>query len=136
MERIRRSLSKLPLWTFTIITVIAIFWLTMSPKPLGEKPPPFFPGADKIAHAIMFGGFTFVMLLDWQRSHHWKPVRWAKALICAIISSLLGILIEFAQANMHLGRSFEFDDMIADAIGAFLFGIGYLYYQKIWLPKG
>ena len=134
MERVRKALAYLPGWLFSFIILIAILWLTLAPKPLGEKPPPFFPGADKIAHGIMFGGFVVVMLLDWQRKHHWRPVKLPGVLLCAAISSLLGVIVEFAQSYMNLGRSFEFDDMIADTAGAFLFAFGYLVFQKSWLP--
>lgn len=135
MNRLREGLSRLPSWILSILTFIAILWLTLSPKPLGEEPPPMFLGADKIAHGIMFGGFVAMMLLDWQRKHHWKRVWWSRALVCAVLSSLLGILIEFAQANMGLGRSFEFDDMIADTIGAFIIAVFWFFYQKLWIPK-
>ena len=134
MERLRNQLSRLPAGLFSIIVFLTIMWLTLSSKPLGENPPPMFPGADKLAHAIMFGGFVVVMLLDWQRKHGWKRVGWIRAIICGVISSFVGILVEFAQANMGLGRSFEYDDMTADTVGAFLFAVSYLILQKEWLP--
>ena len=133
MERIRRSLSLLPVWLFSIITLLAILWLTLAPKPLGDNPPPLFPGADKLAHGIMFGGFAAMMLLDWQRKHRWRKVWWQRALVCAILSSLLGILIEYAQANMGFGRGFEYPDMVADTIGAFSVAILWMLLQRLWM---
>ena len=133
MERIRESLTKLPAGIFTIITLVAILWLTLSPKPLGEQPPALFPGADKIAHGIMFGGFVAMMLLDWQRKHDWRNVALIFAVMCASGASLLGILIEFAQAAMHLGRGFEYADMIADTAGAFAVAFLWLMLQKNWI---
>ena len=135
MERVRKALSSLPSWLFSIITLIAILWLTLAPKPLGENPPPLFPGADKLAHGIMFGGFTIMMLLDWQRRHRWKPVWWQRALVCAGLSAFLGILIEYMQANMHMGRGFEYEDMAADAIGALVFAFLWIYFQRFWIPQ-
>ena len=132
MERIRRSLSLLPAWFFTIATCLAILWLTLAPKPLGENPPPLFPGADKLAHGIMFGGFVAMMLLDWQRKHRWHKIWLQRALICAFLSSLLGILIEFAQANMGLGRGFEYADMIADTLGSFFVAFLWIVLQRYW----
>ena len=134
MESIRRGLARLPMWLLSIVTLLVILWLTLSPKPLGETPPPLFPGADKLAHGIMFGGFTLVMLLDWQRKHHWKEVWWSRALLYATISSIIGIFIEFAQGSMNLGRSFEYEDIFADTIGAFVFAVFYKLLQKTWLP--
>lgn len=133
MERIKYGLSLLPAWMLSIITLVVIFWLTLAPQPLGEDPPSFFPGADKLAHGIMFGGFTAMMLLDWQRKHGWKAVWWNRAIVCAFLASLVGILIEFAQANMSLGRSFEYEDIIADVCGAFIFAIIWEFLQKSWI---
>ena len=130
----RKFLSGLPQFLFTGIVVIAILWLTLAPRPLGENPPPLFPGADKLAHAIMFGGLASMILLDWQRSHRWKKVSTVFAIFAAILSSLFGISIEYIQAAMHLGRGFEYTDMLADTIGAFLAAILWIVFQKFWLP--
>ena len=135
MEQIRHSLSILPPWLFSIITLIAIFWLTLSPKPLGENPPALFPGADKLAHGLMFGGFVAMILLDWQRKHQWQKIPLKFALVCSVVSTLLGIIIEFAQANMHLGRGFEYPDMAADTIGAFIVAILWIYLQRYWVSS-
>lgn len=123
----------MPSWFFTGVTVIAILWLTLSPKPLGEKPPPLFPGADKIAHGLMFGGLVAVMLIDWQRKHGWHKVWWQRALAYAFISASFGIIIEIAQGAMGLGRSFEYSDILADTAGAFIFAILWLLTQTYWL---
>lgn len=135
MERIRRSLSAVPSWLFTVIVFLAIIWLTLAPKPLGEEMPPLFEGADKIAHAIMFGGFSIVMLLDWQRKHSWKPVYVRRVIAVALISSLLGAIIEVLQTSMGMGRGFEYGDIIADTVGAFLFAWLYFVWQKYWIIK-
>ena len=126
-------LNKLPNWTLSIITVLAILWLTLAPKPLGDEPPKLFPGADKVVHAIMFGGFTIVMLLDWQRKNQWKMVKTQRAFLSATVSAILGILIEIAQAQMGLGRGFEYADIIADTIGAYIFAILWLFLQDFWI---
>lgn len=128
-------LSLLPKCFFTIITVLVILWLTLAPKPLGDEPPQLFPGADKIVHAIMFGGLVWMLLLDWQRIHKWAKVKWPFVIINSISVSFLGIAIEFAQSYMGLGRGFEYADIIADAVGSFLFGAIWVFLQKFWCPK-
>ena len=75
-----------------------------------------------------------MMLFDWQRCHRWKPVWWQRAMTCAALSAILGILIEFAQANMHMGRGFEIEDMVADTVGAFVFAVFWMIFQKSWMP--
>ncbi|MDE6638659.1 MAG: VanZ family protein [Muribaculaceae bacterium] len=120
MEKFKTFLEKLPPWTFSIICFLAICWLTLSPDPLGDNELPLFPGADKIAHAIMFGGFTFCIILDWNRRHDW-PLKIEKADVhAADIASIFGIITELLQDAMHTGRSLEFWDMVADITGAFL----------------
>lgn len=127
--------SKLPPWLFTIITVMAILWLTLAPKPLGDEAPMLFEGADKVVHAIMFGGLTAMILLDWQRKNRWQRITWMFALIVAAVSSIFGIIIEFAQLGMHMGRGFEQADILADTIGAFAFALIWMFLQNIWLQS-
>ncbi len=69
---LRKQTSKLPPWILSILTVALILWLTLAPDPLGDDSPRLFPGADKVAHAIMFGFLTVVQLLDRQRRQEWK----------------------------------------------------------------
>ena len=132
MERIRISLSRLPVWLFSIVTILVILWLTLAPRPLGEESPKLFPGADKVVHGIMFGYLTIMMALDWQRKHHWKIVYPRRVFLGATLSALLGILIEFAQESMNMGRGFEYADMAADTIGAFVFAFLWILLQKFW----
>ena len=132
---LKNTLSTWPAWIMSVLTLMAILWLTLAPKPLGENPPPLFPGVDKLAHALMFGFFGVIMDLDWQRKHSWLSIRMPMVLGFATLSGLLGIGIEFAQANMNLGRGFEYEDMIADIVGAYGFGILWIILQKFWVTK-
>ena len=129
---LRKILDLLPAWTLSIVTLLVILWLTLAPKPLGDDPPQLFPGADKVVHAIMFGGFASMLLLDRQRKNGWKKIGWGTGLVCATISALTGILIEFCQASMGLGRGFEIADIIADTTGAYAFVWLYEILQKYW----
>ncbi|MCH5235396.1 MAG: VanZ family protein [Muribaculaceae bacterium] len=126
MESLRKSLSRLPAWLLSIVTMLVILWLTLAPKPLGDEPPSLFEGADKVVHGLMFGFLTSMMLLDWERKHHWKKAYPGRIFVCATLSATLGILIEFVQAGMGLGRGFEYGDIAADTIGAYIFAILWL----------
>ena len=66
MERLRKTLTGFPPWSFSLFTVMVILWLTLMPDPLGDDAPTLFPGADKIVHGLMFGFLTIVVLLDYQ----------------------------------------------------------------------
>ena len=135
MESLRKALSKLPAWLLSIVTMLVIFWLTLAPKPLGDETPMFFPGADKVVHGIMFGFLGSMMMLDWQRKNHWREVYPRRIFVCATLSATLGILIEFAQASMGLGRGFEYADIAADTIGAYVFAIFWVLFQKYWIQN-
>ena len=135
MEKVRMSLSKLPPAILSGITLLAILWLTLAPKPLGDNAPTLFEGADKVVHGLMFGFLTAIMLLDWQRIHCWQRVTWGQATLYATCTSFIGMAIEFAQEYMSLGRGFEGSDILADTIGAFSFAVAWVLLQKFWLPK-
>ncbi|MDE6380679.1 MAG: hypothetical protein K2L11_09415 [Muribaculaceae bacterium] len=120
MTTLKQLLDKLPPWTLTIVCFLAICWLTLAPHPLPDNDLPLFPGADKIVHAIMFGGFTLCIILDWNRRHGW-PVKIQKADTYAPdIASGFGIVTELLQKEMNAGRSGDVWDLVADITGAFL----------------
>ncbi|MDE5653654.1 MAG: VanZ family protein [Muribaculaceae bacterium] len=123
----------LPTWLPTLLCVAAILWLTLAPHPLGDQKLPMFPGADKIAHALMFFVFTLCVLLD---TLHMRRCRRLQLPIVALISFIgmgMGVGIEYLQAAMHMGRSFEFMDMAADAFGAILAGAVWILIDNSWL---
>ena len=135
MDKLRDALSKVPKGLFSLLTIAAILWLTLAPKPLGENPPPLFPGADKIAHGLMFGGLTAMMLLDWQRIHQWDRVTIGMSTLYATAVAIFGVFIECVQNMMGMGRGFEWWDIVADTVGAFVVALVWIPLQKIWLQN-
>lgn len=117
--------------SLSAICFIAILWLTLSPDPTGGLPVPIFPGADKIIHGIMFGGQTLCICVDLRRRDFNRIVSPAWIAAAIVFSSIFGIIIEYAQSAMELGRGFEVADMISDAAGTFLFAIAW----RFWLEK-
>ena len=131
MNSFKAFIDKLPPWTLTIVCFLAICWLTLAPHPLPDNDIPLFPGADKIAHAIMFGGFTLCIILDWNRRHGW-PVAVSKAdVYSATIAALFGAITEALQNTMHAGRSGDRWDLLADIIGAFLVAGACIIYKRL-----
>ncbi len=135
MEKIRNVFNSIPPWLPTALTVALILWLTLAPDPLGDNKPMLFEGADKIVHAIMFGFLAAVILLDRQRSIRWRRVSTGTAVVAAVVSTLLGIVVEVAQLKMGLGRGFEIADMISDAAGAAIAAFIWLRMQHFWTIK-
>lgn len=129
MNNIKRILERLPSWTLSVVCFLAICWLTLAPHPLGDNDIPLFPGADKIVHGIMFGGFTLCMILDSYRLAGW-PMKIRKIDYYApVIASVFGIITEFLQQSMDAGRSGDIWDFISDTLGSFIVAIGCMIIQ-------
>lgn len=98
------------LWTLLIF--IGCF------TPGKELPKVDVPLIDKWVHLVMFGGFTFLWLCA-------RPMRTARWLITMFFITVgVGAFIELMQGLLtFLGRSMEFMDAVADAVGGLL-GIG------------
>ena len=72
-----------------------------------------FNGFDKLVHFCMYFGFTW--LLCWTLHAESKP----KLDYYIIIFTIgWGLLMEIFQLEMHLGRAFEWFDVLANGIGA------------------
>lgn len=115
-----RVIYATPTYLVSCIITAIIAWGTLSPEPLPDDTPSWFdfPGMDKVVHALMFGALAYSLTIDLSR----RRIRRA-SLYAIIISASLGIAVEFLQKWMGLGRSFEWEDMLADAIGAILLGL-------------
>ncbi|MDE6342094.1 MAG: VanZ family protein [Muribaculaceae bacterium] len=118
-----KILNALPPWLLSGLCLAAILWLTLAPRPLGDTDIPLFPGADKVAHFLMFGGFVFCIVLDWVRQHSWRRAPAGVAVVAIAAGAGLAGLTEMLQHAMQLGRSFEAADIAADLAGAVIAGI-------------
>lgn len=128
-SRIKRIIQTLPPWIFTGLTLIIILWLTLSPRPFGSFHTPFFPEADKLAHALMFGFLVAMMALDKTRKLNFHRLSSIYMICCASFASLLGVGIEYLQEALQTGREFEYLDMAADSCGAFAVAFIWLLLQ-------
>lgn len=94
--------------------------------PSDDVPKIIIPYLDKLVHTFLFIGFSFLWLASLPRFNQWH------LLFYWLISIGFGWLIEIGQGQLqYLGRSFDFVDILADAIGAILgiviFYIGYIF---------
>jgi len=93
--------------------------LTCFPAPEVAKEIPVFPGADKLVHAIMFGGVVAALVFDTCRRTPDSLTR-ARTIVFLVISVVLGGAIEIVQAVADVSRSGDFYDFVADCIGAYV----------------
>ncbi|MFM1829058.1 MAG: hypothetical protein RL624_1299 [Bacteroidota bacterium] len=106
----KRAKSLTFLWT------LLVFYLCLMPQRKIAHIPIF--GIDKLVHVLFFGIFMFLLLFSM------KPNKW---MVSFLIATLFGCLIEGLQYYFtSLGRSGDWKDIIADALGAIIFG--YLHY--------
>lgn len=88
---------------------------------------PLFPGADKIVHTALYLGLA--ILACWSMhaevKHKWYT-------LVTLFTIGWGVTMEIFQLNMHLGRSFDLYDILANSIGAI---IGVAIYSLLALAK-
>jgi len=73
-----------------------------------------FPHADKLIHAAMYAGFTFLLLNAW-KGYFIERKKW----LIPIAVALWGITMEILQSTKGIGRSFDLWDEAANIAGFF-----------------
>lgn len=119
--------DKWPRFMLSVVVLIAILCLTLDGDAMGVDVG-LFEGSDKVAHAIMFAGLSVVLCLDLQRADWSHCISWTRSVLVFAVASIIGVAVEFMQLYMPTGRSFEVEDMIADAVGAL---VGTLVFRLI-----
>lgn len=102
-------------WWPTALVVAVIAYATLSSNPVGAESIPLFPGADKLIHAIMFGGLFAAIVFDLRRDGKKADTQWL--CIIAAIALAAGALDELTQELMRNGRKGDILDLAADAVG-------------------
>ena len=105
--------------TLSLIYLAIVAFLSLLPsKDFPQLP--LFPGADKAIHICMYLGLA--VLACWSMHAEVKQ-KWYYAVIFFAIG--WGVMMEIFQYLMHMGRSFELFDILANSVGA-LIGV-YIY---------
>lgn len=94
-----------------IIYVACIAALSLLP-PQDFPKVPLFEGADKVIHFLMY--FIFSILFCWAIKTELNYY-WLFFIIPATIG--WGIMMEYLQQSMHIGRSFSWYDILANSVG-------------------
>ena len=110
---IRFSLFTLHSSLFMILTLYWLFltYMLLSPPKGLSQELPLFEGADKVVHVVIFAVLSFLYKATFSRQAFGR---------CFLILILYGIATELAQEYMHLGRSGDPLDLLADTIGIVL----------------
>lgn len=103
------------LWTLLIIILLSIPGSAIPKVSIGLQ------HVDKLVHFILFGIFPVLWsyyFIQKKGNTNWKQL----ILIFCIISILLGISLEYVQHYFVVNRDFDIADIIADSLGAIVFG--------------
>jgi glycopeptide antibiotics resistance protein len=102
--------------------------ITLSLMPADDVPDvSLFEGFDKFVHICLYLGFAW--LLCWSLHVEKKPFVYYLILL---LSFTWGLLMEIFQYLMHLGRAFEWFDIISNTSGAL---IGIIIYRLMIRQK-
>lgn len=110
----RKPLETLVRLSAPVLWALIILWLSLTPSP------PQLPGVlgwDKLLHAGSYGLLTllvaqFLLYLSLNlRRAGWQAVS---------LATCYGALLEVLQLFLHTGRTAEWGDLLADAVGAIL----------------
>lgn len=112
-------------WFFPVFWGIVIIVLSLLPGGVGNFQFLGIPHVDKVGHFGMYAVWAYFIFNAFSGN---KNITLRKALWMAIFTgTFAGILLEFGQYAMTMGRSFEIGDMIANGVGsvagAFIGGI-------------
>ncbi len=103
-----KKLRFTPLWlSIGFIYILYIFYACLKVTAPSQ---PLFPHFDKVAHFLAYLALSFWFALIYTKDKRFKIM-----VLCAV----QGILIEYLQGLLG-HRSFEFLDMIANTVGAYL----------------
>ena len=104
-----------PQWlriSLSLIYLGCIAFLSLLP-PKDLPPVSLFEGADKIIHFCLYLGLS--VLSCWSLHAELRNIWYYRVILFAIF---WGILMEIFQGSMHIGRSFEYLDILSNSVGA------------------
>jgi VanZ family protein len=79
-----------------------------------------FLSVDKIAHCVLFGGLSLFLIVGFRRQYSYSYLRYHSKSTAFLLASAYGLFIEILQLFSSTGRSFEWQDIVADTFGSAL----------------
>ena len=83
---------------------------------------------DKFVHAFMFGFLSLLLIVGLKKQSDYPLLRIYAEVVAIIVSAIYGVMIEVIQLVIP-GRFFEWQDMLANTLGAI---VGYLLFLLIY----
>lgn len=114
----KQLLKSLPTGFLSVIAIIVVVYLSLTPDPLGQVD--FFPfaGADKVAHFLLYFFATVLFLTDYAKYKSPHHTKLNQELMFTCSAMLLGLLMEIGQLALSNGREYDSADIIANCLGA------------------
>jgi VanZ family protein len=111
-------------YLLAFVWLVVITVLSISP---GVPMPKFnLLSVDKIGHAGAYALLTWFMFRGFKAANS-RPANWKESMVIFSLSTAYGVLMEFVQGTFFPYRFFEVDDMLANAFGALVATIGYMF---------
>lgn len=123
------------LYSFTPAILWGVFVGISTLIPSENIPDTVFNAYDKLVHAGVFAILTFLLFYAFRNHPESGMSAYRRKILVTIFSILYGGIIEILQSNFISGRSGDWIDFLADAIGCILVFLlfdlgGKLHFQK------
>jgi VanZ family protein len=105
------------IWIPAFVWLIVITGLSVMPGV--QLPDIHFVAPDKLAHAFVYAIFS-MLLIRGLRHHKGRKPHIKESLPYVLFAVLWGMFMEWVQYTFFPGRYCEFEDMVANAVGAFM----------------
>jgi glycopeptide antibiotics resistance protein len=112
---------------FSILLLILIFTLTLMPS--NEVPSSSGIQLDKIIHFTLFFCFAFSLIIGLLKQYYIKVMNKSALKFTIVISVLLSFITEVFQYLMHVGRNFDWTDILFNILGI-LFALFMFFWIK------
>ena len=109
-------------WLPALIWLGLVLYFSLTPQE--NFPHPRFPGSDKIFHMFSYG--ILQALVYYPVKQNLTANLWT---VFFLIILIIGVLVEFIQSTMVIGRTGEFGDVLFNVLGAL---IVYFYCLVRW----
>ncbi len=131
----KKILKKIPTGVLSVLSMALIAYLSLDNDPFNSSSMKLFPGADKIAHVVLYFCLGAVFLFDYMTHRHPRSPKTDKVCVFAFAAFVYGVVMELLQGYMGRGRDVSMADMFANLLGAVLAFCFMKYFFFGWIRK-